>query len=81
KELQLLDNLIKARFVEMFGDLAYPCCAWEQCKLIEVCANSDDIMHITTPNGQDYAPKRPDSVLERPERTSKPYAAKGSLFE
>ena len=42
-ELQLLDNLIKARFVEMFGDLANPECSWDKSKLIDVCADKDDI--------------------------------------
>ena len=43
KQLQILDELIKARFVEMFGDLADPACKWEKCKLVDVCVNSDDI--------------------------------------
>lgn len=43
RELQLLDNLIKARFVETFGDLANPKCIWKKCKLIEACADKDDI--------------------------------------
>ena len=43
KESQALDDLIKARFVEMFGDLADPACKWEKCKLVDVCVNSDDI--------------------------------------
>ena len=43
KELQLLDDLIKARFVEMFGDLASPECLWNKRKLIEVCVDKDDI--------------------------------------
>lgn len=43
KELQLLDDLIKARFVEMFGDLANPECLWDKSKLIDVCADKDDI--------------------------------------
>lgn len=43
KELKSLDNLIKARFVEMFGDLANPKCLWEKCKLIEACIDKDDI--------------------------------------
>ena len=42
-ELKELDALIKARFVEMFGDLADPSCKWEKCKLVDACANSDDI--------------------------------------
>ena len=43
QELLKLDDLIKARFVEMFGDLADPSCQWEKCKLIDACVNSDDI--------------------------------------
>ena len=42
-ELEKLDELIKARFVEMFGDLADPACKWEKCKLVDACVNSDDI--------------------------------------
>ena len=42
-QIMLLDELIKARFVEMFGDLADPACKWEKCKLVDVCVNSDDI--------------------------------------
>ena len=43
QELECLDNLIKARFVEMFGDLASPECLWNKRKLIEVCVDKDDI--------------------------------------
>ena len=43
QEIEVLDALIKARFVEMFGDLADPACKWEKCKLVDVCVNSDDI--------------------------------------
>lgn len=43
KELLALDALIKARFVEMFGDLASPECLWNKRKLIEVCVDKDDI--------------------------------------
>ena len=43
QELQKLDELIKARFVEMFGDLANPECLWNKSKLIEVCVDKDDI--------------------------------------
>ena len=43
KELLELDDLIKARFVEMFGDLANPECLWDKSKLIDVCADKDDI--------------------------------------
>ena len=43
EELDKLDELIKARFIEMFGDLAVPTCKWEKCKLVDACVNSDDI--------------------------------------
>ena len=43
KQINLYDELVKARFVEMFGDLADPACKWEKCKLIDACVNSDDI--------------------------------------
>ena len=43
QELQKLDDLIKARFVEMFGDLADPTCKWGKCRLVDTCVNSDDI--------------------------------------
>ena len=42
-QLRALDTLIKARFVEMFGDMADPDCEWPDCKLIEVCDENDDI--------------------------------------
>ena len=43
RELELLDNLIKARFVEMFGDLANPECIWDKCHFIDACVDKDDI--------------------------------------
>ena len=43
QEIEQLDLLIKARFVEMFGDLANPECLWDKSKLIDVCADKDDI--------------------------------------
>lgn len=43
QELQKLDDLIKARFVEMFGDLANPECKWNKYPLINACLNKDDI--------------------------------------
>ena len=43
RELELLDDLIKARFVEMFGDLANPECSWDKCKFVDACADKDDI--------------------------------------
>lgn len=43
KELEALDDLIKARFVELFGDLASPECKWNKEKLVDTCVNPDDI--------------------------------------
>lgn len=43
KQISKYDELIKARFIEMFGDLADPACDWPQSKLTEVCADPDDI--------------------------------------
>ena len=43
EELVKLDELIKARFVEMFGDMADPACKWNSCSLIEACTDKDDI--------------------------------------
>lgn len=43
KELKLLDDLIKARFVELFGDLANPECIWDKCQFIDACVDNDDI--------------------------------------
>lgn len=43
QELEQLDLLIKARFVEMFGDLADPTCKYDKCKLVDACVASDDI--------------------------------------
>lgn len=43
QQLDKLDELIKSRFIEMFGDLADPACDWPQSKLTEVCADPDDI--------------------------------------
>ncbi len=42
-QLDKLDLLVKARFVEMFGDLAAPECPHKKCKLVDACVNSDDI--------------------------------------
>lgn len=41
KELQLLDNLIKARFVEMFGDPVLNPFSWEMKRFDEICENLD----------------------------------------
>ena len=42
-QLDKLDLLVKAQFVEMFGDLAAPECPHKKCKLVETCVSSDDI--------------------------------------
>ena len=38
-----LDELVKSRFIELFGDLASPDCKWETRKLVETCVAADDI--------------------------------------
>lgn len=43
QQLQKLDELVKARFVELFGDLANPDCQWDSTRLAEACTCSDDI--------------------------------------
>ena len=45
RKLQIakLDELVKSRFVEMFGDLANPACNWPQLRLAEACVDPDDI--------------------------------------
>ena len=43
QQLTELDNLIKARFVEMFGDLAAPDCRWRTLHLYEACESADGI--------------------------------------
>lgn len=43
REAEKLDELVKARFVEMFGDLAAPNCKWETIKIVEACENENDI--------------------------------------
>lgn len=43
RQISTLDTLIKARFIEMFGDLADPASKWPTCRLIEACDESDDI--------------------------------------
>ena len=37
QQLDKLDEMVKARFVEMFGDLADPACKHIRCKLEEIC--------------------------------------------
>ena len=43
QQLQKLDELVKARFVELFGDLASPICQWDTIRLVDACASPDDI--------------------------------------
>ena len=43
QQLAKLDELVKARFVEMFGDLADPYCKFKKYTLAETCLDADDI--------------------------------------
>lgn len=43
EELDRYDGLVKARFVEIFGDLANPDCSWNKCQLVDACKEEDDI--------------------------------------
>lgn len=43
EQLHDLDNLIKSRFVEMFGDLAVNPFNWKESQLIDLCSRKDDI--------------------------------------
>lgn len=43
QQLAKLDELVKARFVEMFGDLVAPQCEYPELKLVNICADADDI--------------------------------------
>lgn len=43
QQLDKLDEMVKSRFVEMFGDLADPDCKYMRYKLEEICISSDDI--------------------------------------
>ena len=47
KELELLDNLIKARFVEMFGSPVSNPKSWEKRTLKEVCTKLNDGTHFS----------------------------------
>ena len=42
-QLKTIDELIKARFVELFGDMADPMCKWDKCKLVDACSDPNDI--------------------------------------
>lgn len=43
EQLTKLDQLVKSRFIELFGDLASPDCKWNSEKLADACVSSDDI--------------------------------------
>jgi len=43
EQLKKLDELVKSRFMEMFGDLSSPSCRWNKNKLSHICVNYDDI--------------------------------------
>ena len=43
QQLAKLEELVKARFVEMFGDLVAPQCEYPELKLVDICADADDI--------------------------------------
>lgn len=43
EQLVSFDQLVKSRFIELFGDLASPDCKWETKKLVETCVAADDI--------------------------------------
>lgn len=43
RRLNYLEELVKSRFIEMFGDLANLECSWNKNKLIEVCTDKEDI--------------------------------------
>ena len=72
EELKKLDELIRARFIEMFGDLADPACKWEKCRLVDACSNSDDIKcgPFGTQLGKDEYTEEGVSVWEIPQINS-----------
>ena len=43
EQLAKLDELVKSRFIELFGDLASPECKWKVEKLVDACVDPDDI--------------------------------------
>ena len=49
QELQLLDKLIQARFVEMFGDLMINNKQWMRLKISEICTEIVDCINKTAP--------------------------------
>ncbi|MCI8293001.1 MAG: restriction endonuclease subunit S, partial [Hespellia sp.] len=42
RQVEVYDDLIKARFVEMFGDMANPKCQYPKYRFLEVCKSPDD---------------------------------------
>ena len=53
KELHLLDELIKARFVEMFGDVKTNSFSWGKCTFDDVTTKITDGEHGTVPRVED----------------------------
>ena len=49
QELQKLDDLTKARFVEMFGDLMINDKEWQQAKISDICVEIVDCINKTAP--------------------------------
>jgi len=43
QQLSKLDEIVRSRFIEMFGDLASPNCKWNTERLVDTCESSDDI--------------------------------------
>ena len=43
QQLTKLNHLVKSRFIEMFGDLAFNPMNWDEVPLVETCADNDDI--------------------------------------
>lgn len=42
-ERDSLEELVKSRFIELFGDLADPLSQWKTERIVDICANPDDI--------------------------------------
>lgn len=57
RELELLDELVKSRFVEMFGNFVYECGRWNVCKIGDVADTIDpQPSHRTPPISPDGIP-------------------------
>ena len=71
-QLFALDSLVKARFVEMFGDMADPARKWETHRLVDVCTSADDIKcgPFGTQLGKDEYTKDGIAVWEIPQINS-----------